>query len=178
MKMLLKSGRATLVDYKKQGIVFSMKRVEVPATETESGEPLVWIVSNPTDMRRLRSGIAAYEATLRKLLGYGVPSDRDPDALVALQGRISETLTEVEAKGRSLPQAKNRVELSPEQADLVYIVAQTMVAQATETGNLAEALAREGTDHRPPYSWHETPLDAWQRFETALTPPTPQDSQP
>jgi len=175
-----------VVDNEKQGIVCPMKRVDIPATETKGGESLVQIVSSSPDMHRLFGGIAAYEAGLRALLGYGVQIDRDPKELPLILDRMRDTMTDVEIPDNLLgPRIHKSVELSLEQANLVHIVAQTMVSEAIRTANLDEAFVREGTDHRregtdhrPPYSWHETPLDAWQRFETALTPPTPQDSQP
>ena len=150
-----------------------MKRVEVSAQESQTGEVAVQIIAEHDDISRLVNGVAAYQAFLLKMIGYGVRCDQNPDAVQELLNVIAEKAQDIEVvvEGYDSPQIHLGVELSPEQASIAHTVVRTMLAQAVETGYLSMAMAWQGSDDRSSHGWHESPQRAWERFEAALAPP-------
>lgn len=151
-----------------------MKRLEIPSTETDTGEPEVRVVDRSKDLRRLADGVAVYELTLRQLGLLGVQSDYDPDEVKAAGKRIRERVELPGQDGEVETMKDYAVTLSTEQAVIVHQAAQFMVMRAAEQVASHEALLYEGASGGPlhPYSWHGRPYDIWTHFAEALEPPT------
>ena len=149
-----------------------MKRVDIPPTETDGSEPLVRITDRVPRITRLYHGVAAFQAGLRALQGYGLKGRYGPEEVEDVLTSLRVTGTNARVTGdHGWSEWRRTVELTPPQAEIAHVAAQTMLAEAIRFAHQEEAFGADG-ELGPPATGYEE----WKIIAAALAPPSPPET--